>query len=119
MEDPGTKHRGPIGILWVNRRVRWIVVAVVAIWPLYLLNTGPADYLYFHGHLSQNTHSRLPTLYGAAGWCIRQSLGSIREAAFAAGGPGFATDKQPELKSGLQPGEKVPTFYVRAITGPL
>jgi hypothetical protein len=31
----------------------------------------------------------------------------------------LAADKLPALKSGLQVGEKVPTFYVRAITGPL
>ncbi|MSR56395.1 MAG: hypothetical protein EXS05_01820 [Planctomycetaceae bacterium] len=31
----------------------------------------------------------------------------------------LAADSLPALKSGLQVGEKVPTFYVRAITGPL
>jgi hypothetical protein len=33
--------------------------------------------------------------------------------------PFSQADHPPPLKSGLQPGERVPTFYVRAITGPL
>lgn len=31
----------------------------------------------------------------------------------------FAADGPPGLKSGLQPGDRVPSFYVRAVTGPL
>jgi len=34
-------------------------------------------------------------------------------------GLGMESDASASLKSGLQVGEKVPTFYVRAITGPL
>ena len=65
----------------------------------------------------QRTHV---TPYGAA-WLIAAALA----VGLVAGAVGLADDRSDEttsgrrLASGLKVGEKVPTFYVRAVTGPL
>ena len=57
----------------------WTTVAVLGL-ALYVASTGPSDYLFSHGYLSETNASLLHSFYSPFAWGYRHSPGCVQRA---------------------------------------